>query len=81
MDKPEKKPVSNLVYNEQVKLGAVFFNNLAVAAFATGAIVPIVSLSVLGKSDLAIYIPFGVGAGIGVWFHWTAHRLLRDLKE
>ncbi|CAH2399596.1 hypothetical protein [Mesorhizobium escarrei] len=81
MDKPEKKPVSNLVHNEQVKLFAVFLNNLAVASLATGAIVPMVSLSVVGKSDLAVYIPFGIGAAIAVWFHWWAHRVLRELKE
>lgn len=81
MDEPEKKPVSNLVHNEQVKLGAVFVNNLGVAAFATGAIIPVISLSVVGKSDLAVYIPFAIGAGLGVWFHWWAHKLLRDLKE
>ncbi|MDF3153253.1 hypothetical protein P3C58_14850 [Mesorhizobium sp. XAP10] len=73
--------MSNLVHNEQVKLGATFFNNLGVAAFATGAIIPIVSLTALGKSDLATWLPFAGGAGIGVFFHYMGHRALRELKD
>ncbi|MER9628925.1 hypothetical protein [Mesorhizobium sp. M0296] len=79
MYKPEKKPVTNLVYNEQVKLGAVFFNNLAVASFATGIIIPMVSLS--AKSYLAFFIPWAIGAAFAIGLHLTAQLLLRHLKE
>ena len=34
----------NLVHNEQTKLFASFLNNLGVAAFAAGLVIPLVSL-------------------------------------
>lgn len=81
MEDTTGKQVSNLVHNEQVKLGATFFNNLGVAAFATGALIPVVNLSTIGKSNVETFVPFAIGAGIGILLRTMAYRALGALKE
>jgi hypothetical protein len=44
--------MGNLVHNERIKLRAAFFNNIGVAAFVTGIIVP--GMSNIGKGSAAI---------------------------
>ncbi|MEI8714773.1 hypothetical protein [Mesorhizobium sp. ISC11] len=36
--------MSNLIHNEQVKLSATFFNSLGVVCFATGVIIPTITV-------------------------------------
>lgn len=73
--------MTNFVKNEQVKLSATYFNNLAVAAFATGAIIPAVSLSTVGRSNIAIYLPLVMGFGISFLLRVISHRTLLLLKD
>ena len=73
--------MGNLVHNEQVKLFAAFLNNLGVASFATGAVLPVVSLSYASKSALLLWLPFAFGAGLGTYFMMAGHNYLKRLKE
>jgi hypothetical protein len=37
--------MANLVHNEQVKLGATFMNNISVAAFVAGILIPGIAIA------------------------------------
>ena len=87
--------MSNLVHNEQMRLVANLFNNLAVVSVATGFIAPLFSIhprgTLIGFS--AIGLPtFGaitgdvlfsifVGLVFCVIFELIAHSYLMKLKE
>ncbi|MGX9143677.1 hypothetical protein [Mesorhizobium sp. 128a] len=73
--------MSNLIHNEQTKLAATFWNNLSVLSLATGMVVPIISLSALQKSSLALWLPVGLGAVLCVAFFVVSQNTLKDLKE
>ena len=73
--------MGNLVHNEQVKLFAAFLNNLGVASFATGAVLPVVSLGYASKPALLVWLPLAFGVGLGSFFMWQAQKYLRHLKE
>jgi hypothetical protein len=72
---------SSLVHNKQLELFAAFLGKLGVAAFAAGAIIPIVNLGIVGSSYLGVYLPFLVGTFVGLILLWVAHRTLNELKE
>jgi hypothetical protein len=94
VDRKEGK-MSNLVHNEQVKLAANLFNNLAVVSVATGFIAPIFSVrssaTPVGFSAggnpifgaLSINILGSVFLGLFGCFVFVvaAHSLLLKLKE
>jgi hypothetical protein len=71
--------MSNLIYNERVKYAATFFNNLGVAAFATGAILPLF-LTDLSTKGLA-WITLAVGVLLGTFLLFCAYHLLGGLNE
>lgn len=79
----EDRNMSNLVHNEQTKMMANFFNSLGVVSFATGVIVPVVSVVLthdtrpITSSILALL--FGVVMGIGLFF--AAQYTLEHLQE
>ncbi len=64
--------MSNLVHNEQVKLTATFWNNLAVAALLGVFLVP-----AFYTRHTALSIGVGVAAAIGLRMlsHWWLRRL------
>ncbi|MER9405932.1 hypothetical protein NKI36_18045 [Mesorhizobium caraganae] len=74
---------SKLVRNERLKMSATFFNNLAVAAFATGAILPILSMTAatLWVADPKVILPFLLGSAVGVILHAFAIYQLGSLEE
>jgi hypothetical protein len=74
----EEDKMSNLVHNERVKYAATFFNNLGVAAFATGAIIPMFGDPTLHIWRLIFLI---VGIGFGIFLMLCAFWLLGHLKE
>jgi hypothetical protein len=74
--------MSNLRHNERVKLDATFFNNVAVASLASGAIIPVVSLSVAGKPfALFTFLPLILGGFFCVLSLIAARSVLKGLKE
>ena len=77
--------MSNLVHNEKMKLTATFCNNCGVAAFAAGAIIPVVSLNHLRPplmESVLIYVLGSVVALIlGLFCHWLDMRYLEKLKD
>lgn len=73
--------MGNLVHNEQVKLFAAFLNNLGVAAFAGGAVLPVVTLSFADKPEVFMWLPPAIGGAIGTYCMWQAKKSLLRLKE
>jgi hypothetical protein len=73
--------MANLVHNERIKYAASFFNNIGVASFAGGAIIPLVSLSATNASGFRIWWPLIVGITLGVFFLFSSYHLLGSLKE
>lgn len=73
--------MSNLVHNEQTKLFASFLNNLGVAAFAAGLVIPVVSLGFAERPWVFVWLPVALGAGIGMFLMLKAQKYLERLKE
>jgi hypothetical protein len=74
--------VSNLIHNERLKYAATFFNNLGVAAFAAGAIVPLFSLDPRLREYSWLTPAFGFGGiFLGSFLMFSAFWLLGHLKE
>ena len=73
--------MSNLVHNEQTKLFASFLNNLGVAAFAAGLVIPLVSLGFAERSWVFVWPPVAMGTGIGIYLMMQAQKYLERLKE
>jgi hypothetical protein len=71
--------MSNLVYNERVKYAATFFNNLGVISLATGAVLPLFSPEAMTHNFK--YWTMGVGLLLGMFFLFSAYRMLGELKE
>jgi hypothetical protein len=92
---PEGGKMSHLVHNEQMKLAANLFNNLAVVSLASGFIAPVfsvrpsatpISVSAGGYADLdgmTINILLGIFLGLVfcLVFEFVAHSFLLKLKE
>lgn len=75
--------MSNLVHNEQVKLMASFFNNLAVASLAAGFVGPMISLiTVPGSIPRSVYaVLVSAGLALSMLFVGCARAILSKLKE
>jgi hypothetical protein len=71
--------MANLVHNERIKYAATFFNNLGVLSMGTGAIIPMFSLDERVRSSAPFFLAAGVV--LGVFFLFSAYRLLGYLKE
>jgi hypothetical protein len=71
--------MNKLVHNERCKYAATFFNNLGVAAFAAGAVIPLFSQDPAVKSHQ--WTLLSVGVFLGVFLLFSAYRLLGRLKE
>ena len=68
-----------IVHNERVKLMATFANNVAVAAFITGLVLPQFSNDPAIRS--AWLFPFLAGASLAVLMNGAAFWLLGKLRE
>jgi hypothetical protein len=76
--------MSNQIHNERVKYAATFFNNLGVAAFAGGTIIPLFSPTLFlpnGGKGFVWVVSLSVGVILGTFFLFSAYRLLGSLKE
>jgi hypothetical protein len=71
--------MNKLVHNERVKYAVTFFNNLGVAAFAGGAIVPLFSQDPAVKSHQWALLTAGVV--LRLFLMSSAYRVLGSLKE
>ena len=71
----------NLIFNERIKLLATFYNNVSVACLVTGTVIPIISLSVREKANLAVWLSMGLGILFALFFHLYAMWYLRRLRE
>lgn len=72
----------SLVHNEQTKLSATYFNGLAIAVFALGAVAPILSYafgSIAGQPLRAVSVAAAICLGISAALHFIARRILRNL--
>jgi hypothetical protein len=73
--------MSNLVFNERVKYGATFFNNIGVASIAVGAVLPMLSAAPLGQPTF-ITVLVAIGCALfGFFCFGAAQYLLGMLKE
>jgi hypothetical protein len=71
--------LGNLIHNERVKYVASFFNNLAVASFAGGTIIPLFSQDERLKDHR--WELLAVGILFAALFRFIVHRFLSKLKE
>jgi hypothetical protein len=70
--------MSTLVHNEQVKLAATFWNNLAVAALLGVFLVPAFYTR---HTPLQQALSIGVGLAAAIGLRMLAHWWLRRLRE
>jgi hypothetical protein len=74
--------MSNLIHNERVKYTATLLNNMAVASFTAGLVLPALSAyrpsSSLTSAD---YLTLGVGVSLGMLFLFLSQGTLGNLKE
>jgi hypothetical protein len=74
--------MGNLVHNERVKYAATVLNNMAVASFTAGLVLPALSTNRLsGSLTSADFLTVGVGVFLGVLFLFLSHGTLGNLKE
>lgn len=71
--------MSNLIHNERVKYAATFFNSLGVVSFATGVILPTLSLDPYVRAWAPLL--FVAGIFLGLAFMFSATYMLGSLKE
>jgi len=60
--------MSNLIHNERVKYAATILNNMAVASFTAGLVLPALSERSSGSLTSADFLTLGVGVFLGVLF-------------
>jgi hypothetical protein len=61
--------MSNLVFNERVKYGATFFNNIGVASIAVGGVLPMLSAAPLGQPTF-ITVLVAIGCALFGFLFW-----------
>jgi VIT1/CCC1 family predicted Fe2+/Mn2+ transporter len=72
----------SLIHNEQAKLTATYFNGLAIAVFAVGALAPVFSYafgSMAGQPLWAVTATAASCLVASAALHFIARRLLRKL--
>jgi hypothetical protein len=73
--------------NERVKLSATFFNNVAVAAFAGGAILPLYALQHYESADtgymqlVKLLGTMGIALSLSYFFRNHADRIMEKLQD
>lgn len=80
--------MSNLIFNEIVKLRATWFNNLSIASIVTGVVIPSLGMYTsifvqpLEAKQLTVYLlTFFFGAAMGMYARHYAIKMLMMLKE
>lgn len=70
-------------HNEQLRLSADYWNNLAVVAFSTGVVVPTISVSFAGQqlTDWKTFVPILLGLAIASFLRVVSHRRMGELKD
>jgi hypothetical protein len=73
---PRTPVMSNLVHNEQVKLAAAFWNNLAVAALLGVFLVPaFYTRHTMLQQALSVGVGLAAAIGLRMMSHWWLRRL------
>jgi hypothetical protein len=67
--------MSNLIHNERLKYAATFFNNVGVASFAVGGVLPMLT----NANPPVVFV--GAAFTFGIVCLFMAYRLLGSLKE
>jgi hypothetical protein len=76
--------MSKLVDNEKWKMASNFMNNLAVASFSGGGLLPLFALSAAGRVPNPLwhlFLPPVLGWTFGLWCRWRSHAYLNNLQE
>ncbi|MFC7053666.1 hypothetical protein ACFQI3_13315 [Hansschlegelia quercus] len=71
---------SVLVYNEQLKYTATWFNTIAAGAIIAGFVAPLAALAAGGASQWTILLSL-VWIPAGIALHLVARMVLTDLKD
>jgi drug/metabolite transporter (DMT)-like permease len=72
--------MSKLIDNERAKLSATFYNNVGIACFAGGAILPVMALigtkpAPIGHALLILTLGFVLGSGSHLFALWQLRKL------
>jgi hypothetical protein len=74
--------MANLIHNERVKYTATILNNMAVASFTAGLVLPALSANRPSASlTSADFLTLGVGVFLGLLFLFLSQGTLGNLRE
>lgn len=74
--------MSQLIHNECVKMSANYFNSMGIVALATGVIVPVLSIGIVGTPiSLWTFLPPVLGLVVSLLLNHWGHSLLGRLRS